>query len=294
MEVSQSIKRLRAERGWSQEQMAEKLGVSRQAITKWETGAGTPDIENLAAIAQLFDVSVDSLMFGDEQPKGDRKDECYESITSVDMPEEKHYDINVGCARAVTLHAVESEKVTVRLTASSICDLERAFKVVLDTEGRNFDINVTNTGVVADALARRELDVTIGLPIAYSADTEIELAADELHVEGTRLDLEVGGKVARIWLTDVEGHVELDVPVDMEVWADDVRGKLDVNQVGATSILHVAHDAPFTATTRGRLGKRTLRFTRNGEPAEAPSADDAPLVIELAGARCELTVDSIS
>ena len=37
MDVSSKIKSLRTERGWSQEQMAEKLGVSRQAITKWET-----------------------------------------------------------------------------------------------------------------------------------------------------------------------------------------------------------------------------------------------------------------
>ena len=65
MKVSERIKELRIEREWSQEQMAERLGVSRQAITKWETGAGAPDIENLMAIAQLFGVTTDSLLFGE-------------------------------------------------------------------------------------------------------------------------------------------------------------------------------------------------------------------------------------
>ena len=42
--------------------MAEKIGVSRQAITKWENGTGTPDIANLMAIADLFQISVDELL----------------------------------------------------------------------------------------------------------------------------------------------------------------------------------------------------------------------------------------
>ena len=293
MKVSEKIRELRGERGWSQEQMAEKLNVSRQAITKWETGAGTPDIENLAAIAQLFGVSTDALIFG-EDPTGASPNNRFESVTTVDIAEEKNFDIKIGCAHSVAVRAIESEKVTVRLAADSIADLERAFKVVLDTEGRNFDVDVTSTGIVADALARQQLDVTIELPVSHSDDVEIELYADELHLEGIRSHLEVGGKVGLVRLADIDGHVELDVPIDMEIWADDVRGKLDVNQVGATSVLHIAHDAPFVAKTRGHLGKRTLRFTRDGQPADVPTAEDASLAIELAGARCELTIDMLS
>lgn len=295
MLISQKIRELRGGRGWSQEQMAEKLNVSRQAITKWETGGGMPDIENLAAIAQLFGVSTDALIFGESAPSsGPGGTGRFESVTSVDIAEEKHYDIKVGCARSVVVSSCEGEKVTVCLAADSIADLERAFKAILDTEGRGFDIDVTSTGIVADALARQQLDVAIGLPAAYTADVEVELYADELRVEGIRTHLEVGGKVGLVRLTDVDGHVELDVPVDMEVWADDVRGRLDVNQVGATSVLHVAQGTAFTAKARGHLGKRTLRFTRDGQPADPPSAEDAPLAIELAGARCELTVDSVT
>ena len=61
MTFAENLKMLRKQAGMSQEQLAEKLGVSRQAVTKWETGAGIPDIENIMAISMLFDISIDDL-----------------------------------------------------------------------------------------------------------------------------------------------------------------------------------------------------------------------------------------
>ena len=52
-------------KGLSQEQLAEKLNVSRQAITKWETGKGIPDVANLIAISDEFGLSLDELIKGD-------------------------------------------------------------------------------------------------------------------------------------------------------------------------------------------------------------------------------------
>ena len=56
------LKQLRIKNEYSQEQLAELLHVSRQAITKWESGNGMPDINNLKGIADLFDVTIDSLI----------------------------------------------------------------------------------------------------------------------------------------------------------------------------------------------------------------------------------------
>lgn len=62
MTLGEKIKNYRKSAGLSQEKLAEKLCVSRQAITKWEADNGIPDINNLQCIAKLFDVSVDSLL----------------------------------------------------------------------------------------------------------------------------------------------------------------------------------------------------------------------------------------
>lgn len=63
----EKIRRLRLEQELSQKDLAEKLEVSRQAIAKWETNRGIPDIDNLKRIAQLFQVSIDYLV-NDQEP----------------------------------------------------------------------------------------------------------------------------------------------------------------------------------------------------------------------------------
>lgn len=67
MTFGEKLKQARIEAGYSQEQLAEKLAVSRSAIAKWETDKGMPDITNLKAIAQFLNVSVDYLLADEEQ-----------------------------------------------------------------------------------------------------------------------------------------------------------------------------------------------------------------------------------
>lgn len=62
MKLSEKIKKFRKSFGLSQEQLAEILNVSRQAITKWETDGGMPDITNLKPLADVFGVSIDFLL----------------------------------------------------------------------------------------------------------------------------------------------------------------------------------------------------------------------------------------
>lgn len=62
MTLGEKIKRVRKQEGLSQEQFAKKVNVSRSAIAKWETDKGIPDIDNLKAISQLFNVSLDDLL----------------------------------------------------------------------------------------------------------------------------------------------------------------------------------------------------------------------------------------
>lgn len=62
MKFNENLKYLRKQAGLTQEQLAEKLNVSRQAITKWESGQSFPDIENLKEISYIFSVSIDSLV----------------------------------------------------------------------------------------------------------------------------------------------------------------------------------------------------------------------------------------
>ena len=69
MEFRERLYQLRKGRGISQEELAHTVGVSRQAVQKWEAGAATPDLSNLSALADYFAVSLDYLVRGIEPEK---------------------------------------------------------------------------------------------------------------------------------------------------------------------------------------------------------------------------------
>ena len=66
MEFHEKLQHLRKQYGMTQEQLAEKLFVSRTAISKWESGRGYPNLDSLKCISRLFSVSIDDLLSNNE------------------------------------------------------------------------------------------------------------------------------------------------------------------------------------------------------------------------------------
>ena len=74
MTFGEKIQKLRREAGLSQESFAEQLGVSRQAVSKWETDRGYPETEKMIRISKLFHVTLDYLLDDENAPAEDGKD----------------------------------------------------------------------------------------------------------------------------------------------------------------------------------------------------------------------------
>lgn len=68
--ISMNLKRLRQQHLYTQEELAEKLDVSRQVIAKWEKGESTPDIQFCIQLAELYDVTIDNLVHYNEKTAG--------------------------------------------------------------------------------------------------------------------------------------------------------------------------------------------------------------------------------
>lgn len=66
MEFNEKLQMMRKQKGLTQEELAEKLFVSRTAISKWESGRGYPNIDSLKAISKFFSVTIDELLSGEE------------------------------------------------------------------------------------------------------------------------------------------------------------------------------------------------------------------------------------
>ena len=79
MKLSDKIYYLRKRTGMSQEELAEAIGVSRQAVSKWETGDASPDINKLLALSKVFNVTTDWLL-SNEDPYEDKKNQSTENF----------------------------------------------------------------------------------------------------------------------------------------------------------------------------------------------------------------------
>ena len=71
MTVGDRIQNLRKTKGMSQEELADKVGVSRQAVSKWESEQATPDLEKVVIMSELFEVTTDYMLKGIEPVKTD-------------------------------------------------------------------------------------------------------------------------------------------------------------------------------------------------------------------------------
>ena len=87
MEFNNKLYELRKQKGFSQEELANRLNVSRQTISKWEVGESTPDMEKLVAISDLFKVSLDELVMDKEPQKAEPSVQVVKSELYSDVKE---------------------------------------------------------------------------------------------------------------------------------------------------------------------------------------------------------------
>nr|MCR5681894.1 helix-turn-helix domain-containing protein [Clostridiales bacterium] len=78
--LGETIKRLRQQKGLTQEQLADKLGVSFQSVSRWEGGSSYPDIELIPEIAGFFHVSIDELMGMDQSLRDKKLNEALQQL----------------------------------------------------------------------------------------------------------------------------------------------------------------------------------------------------------------------
>ena len=286
--ISMRIRELRKQAKLSQEMMAEKIGVSRQAITKWETGLGVPDIENLIAIADLFKLSLDELMGRDIEHETLAKDYLYESVTEYDIDGKKDFDISFMGANKLKLYAYEGEKVKVILLSDTISDIQNELKTKIDDIKRKIDIDIKRVGNLSETVAKNELTIKILIPQLYMGEVDLNGNTNILELKNLELDnIEFDGKSKEITLENIKSHIEIDTNEDAKLYVKNVEGALDINQLSATSKLYIASTDEFGFVTKGVLNKVLCKqdMLNIKEASEEPK-----LVIELNGIKSELSI----
>ena len=287
MTFAQKLKEMRTRAGMSQEKLAEKVGVSRQAITKWETDKGAPDMDNLMAISDLFGVSVDELL--GREARRTTEGFLYESVTEYDVMDPKRYDMKLGGARRLSVRGYEGEKLRVRLLSDTLATLASDCKVKIDDNRGRLDVDLVRLNGFTEAAAREGLTVELDLPDRYINHVELAANVTELTIGALSCEeLEFDGKVQAMTVDGFTGEMEVDTNQDVKAEIIALTGSLALNQVAAVSRLTVPGDLIFTARKRG-VGN-ALFFEQAGQRTEDFSTPDAETLIELNGMKSELYI----
>ena len=122
IEIANRLYELRKKSGLSQEELAEKLNISRQSVSKWERAEASPDTDNLILLAKLYGVSLDELLMGDTKGGADSQDAEGPAGTKAGTSSEAAGDSSAEGKKNTHVHIgldgihVEDEEDTVHVT----------------------------------------------------------------------------------------------------------------------------------------------------------------------------------
>jgi len=91
MILADKIIRLRKQLGWSQEELAEKMNISRQSVSKWESTNSIPDLNRIIMLADIFDVSTDYLLKDDVEESGSTNEATKANLTQISLEQSLKY-----------------------------------------------------------------------------------------------------------------------------------------------------------------------------------------------------------
>ncbi len=126
IEIANKLVKLRKQAGLSQEELADKLGLSRQAVSKWERAEASPDTDNLICLAKLYGVSLDELLSTEDDPETIIR----EQVKRDDEPEKSKESVHIS-EEGIHIVDDEGEKVTINNDGIEIVD-ESGKKVRID------------------------------------------------------------------------------------------------------------------------------------------------------------------
>ena len=291
MDFGDRLKQYRTNEGLSQEQLAEKIGVSRQAITKWETKRGLPDVENMIILAEIFKMTLDELVL-QESKKQESDKELFESETIYDIDCSKHFDIHMGSARKIKICSGNDEKIHIKLQSESLKELSSLYKVKLDERRNKIDIDFIKKSGISRYEAEEAVDVLIALPKDLSNYCEVEASTRQLYLEDLCLErLEYDGSADEVFIKDTKGSLELTSKTDYNITVKGVCTKLDVNQFKAKSVVHIESLDGYSVLNNGR--RCIVVYQRDGEVVDKLQINEGENIISISGIASELIIDAM-
>lgn len=249
MLFNEKLKMLRKGKGLTQEDLAEKINVSRQAITKWESGEGIPDIENLKQISILFDVTIDELVKENFDVKIDNSKNIY--VKELVIDHSKDFDIKISKIDELTILNNSEEKVKIEILSNTDINLEDAFIIKLDELYNKLDINVK------EKINVDNVTINLYLPEKYIDEIELNSKIKKMNINNLTIDkLEYDGSLKYLNVENSKGNIVLNTSKsDVEVNYDKFEGSLEVNLINSTARVSFPTNTEYKTILKGIKNK---------------------------------------
>jgi len=273
MLFSEKLKLFRTTSNLTQEELAEKLNVSRQAITKWETGEGLPDIENLKQLSILFNITIDDLIKEDKIIEISGK---YFYKEEIEIDHTKHFDIKINNNYKMNIKPNSEEIVKVELFSDEEEKLSELYKIHFDNLYNRLDIDIKGKSKSQDIV------VNIYIPEKYIDEIELKSKMKILNISDLKINkLEYDGELKYLNINNFKGKIVLNTTkCDVEVNYDKLDGRLEVNTINSTARVQLPKDTKYKTILKGIKNKFI----------DSNSTDDSENTIELNGINSKLVI----
>ncbi len=263
MLLNEKLKMLRKEKELTQEELAEKLNVSRQAITKWESGEGIPDINNLKQISIMFNITIDELIKEEKEIQIDNENSFVEEF---EIDHTKHFDIEINSTEEIELISNTDEKV--KIEALSIEErINELIKIKIDNHYNRLDIKINNK--------LKKSKIKIYIPEKYIDEIELKSKIRSLNINSIDIvKLEFDGSIKYLNVNNSKGNIILNASkCDIEANYDKFDGRLEINTINSTARVKLPKDTEYKTMVKGIKNKFI----------DANDKEDAQNIIELNG-----------
>ena len=268
MLLNEKLRMLRKEKNLTQEELAEQLNVSRQAITKWESGEGIPDVENLKQISTLFNVIIDDLVKEDKTITivSNKK---YTYVEKLEIDHTKHFDIYIPKTSELNIIKNIQETVKIELLSDEEEQLNECYKIKFDNLYNRLDINIKGKKEISD------ITINIYLPEKYIEEIELNAKLKYLNIINLEIEkLEYDGSLKYLNVKNSKGRIVLNTSKsDVEATYDKLNGILEMNTINSTTRVEIPKNTKYKTIVKGI----------KNQFIDATNTEEAKNIIEING-----------
>lgn len=281
MKLNEKLRKLRNQKQLTQEALAEKLNVSRQAITKWEKGEGIPDIENITQISRFFGITIDELI-KEEKEINLNEQYRYTWKKSLKLTHSKRLELTIKNMEEIILTGSEGDSIEIEIYSNEVEKLEETIQIKIDDPK---DLNNRYQLSIRNQENKKIVKLKLTIPQKLIEQVEMKTHTKKITLKEIKLvHLEIDGEVRYVKAIHTKGYIVFNNGrSDIDLEFNELVEKLDINLISSKATLTIPQSSRYVTKNKGRW--TTIEGNHDTEKATNE--------IELNGLTSKLTILTI-